>query len=81
MVIGEQPAGELAAARRGVASPEHINDGPSTHPSARLARVPRYRKVRDGTAMARRIGLDRIRSECAHFSEWLTRLETLPVLG
>ena len=77
----EQPAEELAAARRGAASPEHINDGPDTHPSARLDRLPGYRKVRDGTAVAERIGLDRIRRECAHFGEWLTRLETLPVLG
>ena len=72
---------ELATARRGAASPEHINDGPSTHPSARLGRLPGYRKVRDGTAVARRIGLDRMRRECAHFGEWLTRLESLPVLG
>ena len=27
------------------------------------------------------VGLDRIRRECAHFAEWLTRLESLPVLG
>ena len=77
----EQPAEELAAARRGAASPEHINDGPDTHPSARLKRLPGYRKVRDGTAVVERIGLDRIRRECAHFGEWLTRLESLPVLG
>ena len=77
----EQGADERAAARRGAASPEHINDGADTHPSARLQRLLGYRKVRDGTAVARRIGLDRIRSECAHFDEWLTRLESLPGLG
>ena len=72
---------ELAAAGRRAGSPEHINDGSKTHPSARLERLPGYRKVRDGTTVARRIGLDRIRSECAHFDEWLTRLESLPGLG
>ena len=77
----EQPAEELAAARRGAASPEHVNDGPDTHPSARLNHLPGYHKVRDGTAVAERIGLDRIRRECVHFGEWLTRLESLPVLG
>ena len=77
----EQPAEELAAVRRGAASPEHINDGPDTHPSARLKQLPGYHKVRDGTAVAERIGLDCIRRECAHFGEWLTRLESLPVLG
>ncbi len=76
----EQPAEELAAARRAAASPEHINDGPDTHPSARLRQLRGYHKVRDGTAVAERIGLDRIRRECAHFGEWLTRLESLPVL-
>lgn len=77
----EQGADELAAARRGAASPEHINDGPDTHPPARLERLAGYHKVRHGTALAQRIGLDRIRGECAHFSEWLTRLESLPVLA
>ena len=77
----EQGTDELAAARRGAASPEHINDGPDTHPSARLERLSGYRKVRDGTAVARRIGLDRIRRECAHFAEWVARLESLPALG
>ena len=77
----EQPAEELAAARRGAASPEHINDGRDTHPSARLERLAGYDKVRHGPALAERIGLDCIRRECAHFGEWLTRLESLPALG
>jgi len=77
----EQPAEELAAARRGAASPEHINDGRDTHPSARLARLARYDKVRHGRALAERIGLDCMRRECAHFGNWLTRLESLPELG
>ena len=77
----EEPAEELAAARRGAASPEHIDDGRDTHPSARLARLAGYDKVRHGPALAERIGLDRIRSECVHFGEWLTRVESLPVLG
>ena len=77
----EHGTDELAAARRGAASPEHINDGPDTHPSARLERLSGYRKVRDGSAVARRIGLDRIRRECAHFAAWFARLESLPALG
>lgn len=77
----ELPAEELAAARRGAASPEHINDGEHTHPSERLKQLTGYHKVRHGPALAERIGLDSIRRECAHFGEWLTRLESLPVLG
>ena len=73
-------AEELAAVRKGAASPEHINDGPETHPSARLERLSGYRKVRHGTAVAKRIGLERIREECRHFSAWLTRLESLSAL-
>ncbi|MCY4374868.1 MAG: DUF4276 family protein [Spirochaetaceae bacterium] len=82
----EQPAwagsvAELAVAGRRAGSPEHINDGSKTHPSARLERLSGYRKVRDGTAVARRIGLCRIRRECAHFADWVARLESLAALG
>ena len=71
---------ELAAARRGAASPEHINDGPDTHPSAGLERLAGYHEVRHGTALAGRIGLGRIREGCRHFAAWLTRLDSLSVL-
>ena len=76
----EQGVDEIAAARRGTASPEHIDGGPDTHPSARLEGLAGYHKVRHGTAVAKRIGLDRIREECRHFAEWLSRLESLPAL-
>ena len=76
-----QAAGSLEAARRGVSSPEHVNDGPNTHPSARLLELPGYRKVRHGVAVAARIGLERIRQECRHFAAWLSRIETLPATG
>ena len=74
--------GELENARRSARTPEHVNDGPNTHPSARLARLlrPRYNKVRHGTAVSARIGIDRIRAECRHFDAWLTRIEALPEL-
>lgn len=71
----------LERASFGVASPEHINDGDHTHPSARLGMLkPRYEKL-DGSSVAERIGLDRIRMKCAHFAGWLTRLESLQPLG
>ena len=74
--------GQLEAARRSVRSPEHINDGPETHPSARLENLlrPRYNKVRHGRAVSARIGIDRMRAECAHFDDWMARVETLPPL-
>ena len=75
-------ADQLEAARSGAASPEHINDGQDTHPSARLQRMltPRYQKVLHGSAAAGRIGLERIRAECKHFGDWLGRIEALQPL-
>ena len=71
----------LEAVRQSVTSPEHINDGDRTHPSARLKHLrPPYKKVSHGQAVSSRIGLGRIRAECRHFHNWLKRLESLPSL-
>jgi hypothetical protein len=70
----------LSAARSAFSTPEHINDGAATHPSARLAsalRSPGYRKVLHGSRLAEHIGLSRMRSECRHFDSWLSRIEAL----
>ena len=76
-----EEVGKLEAARHGASSPEHINDGERTHPSARLGNLPGYRKVQHGSALARRIGLKRIREECRHFGDWLSRVENLHTLA
>jgi hypothetical protein len=69
-------------ARTAARSPEHINDSVETHPSARLRVLrPSYEKVLHGVAVIERIGLARIRSECAHFDAWLKRLEALQPLA
>ena len=61
-------------------SPEHINDGPDTHPSARLKRLrPKFRKVAHGVAISSQIGLRRIRAERRHFDRWLDGIEALAV--
>jgi hypothetical protein len=68
----------LNRVRTAVSSPEHIDDGEETHPSAHLWRLnPRYEKVLHGAAATKRIGLERIRAECAHFAGWLGRIEAL----
>lgn len=73
---------QLKQARGSSGSPEHINDGPATHPSALLGILrPPYGKVRHGIAVSKEIGIQRIRAECRHFDEWLARLEALPPLG
>jgi hypothetical protein len=73
----------LRAARRSAATPEHVNDGPQTHPSARLhalLREPRFDKLLHGSMAAGRIGLATLRAECRHFGAWLQRLESLAPL-
>ena len=76
-------AGRKLASVVGVAdSPEHVNDGIGTHPSARIKDfLPGYRKVGHGARVAAAVGLERIRSECRHFGHWLGRIESLPPLG
>ena len=75
-------AGQLEGAWRPPSTPEHINDGSETHPSARLRNLlrPRYSKVRHGSAVSARVGLDRMRVECCHFGSWLARVEGLTPL-
>lgn len=70
----------LIQARAGAATPEDINDGHESKPSARLQallRDPSYRKVRHGPIVAERIGLARMELECPHFGGWLARLRLL----
>lgn len=60
------------------ATPEDINDSPTTAPSKRVEElVPGYEKPFLGTLAMLEIGIDRLRSECHHFRSWLERLESL----
>jgi len=73
-------AAALAEVRARVATPEDINHGHATKPSARLEALlhsPGYRKLRHGPIAAKRIGLNRMALECPHFARWLTHLRTL----
>lgn len=66
----------LQRIRDSFTTPEDINDDPITKPSGRvLHRFPGYQKVLHGPNTITRIGLDPIRRECAHFNEWVTKLE------
>ena len=61
---------------------ELINDNPITAPSKRIQRLfPGYRKGSSVNAhayrIAQHIGLERIRRQCPHFNEWITKLEQL----
>ena len=72
--------GRLASAVSLFDSPELVNGGEKTAPSKRIiAKVPEYegRKASAGPIIAGQIGLPALRSRCAHFAEWLSRLEVM----
>lgn len=59
-------------------NPELINESPETAPSKRILKLcDSYDKVDDGILILKEIGLNTLRSECHHFNEWLTQLESL----
>ena len=81
METGWAPALQaLSAVRAAVATPEDINQGHATKPSAQLETLlqsPGYRKLRHGPIAAERLGLNRMEQECPHFSGWLAQLWAL----
>ncbi|HJW87087.1 MAG TPA: DUF4276 family protein [Candidatus Brocadiaceae bacterium] len=59
-------------------SPEEINDDPAKAPAKRLEALKSgYRKVANGKAISEAIGIQTMRNQCAHFNDWLTKLERL----
>jgi hypothetical protein len=59
---------------------ERINDDPESTPSKRITRIfPGYKKGSSVNAHAYRIalaiGLERIRRQCPHLDQWLTKIE------
>lgn len=75
-------ASMLLQETRGVTSPEEINEGATTHPAARISnRITAYRKPLHGPLIAKRIGLERIRNNCPHFSNWIDTIENITNVG
>ena len=73
----------LKIIRDSVETPEHINDGYETKPSARLEKFlnnPNYRKTLHGTLAIEAIGIDKLLAECHHFAEWYNQLLALPAI-
>jgi hypothetical protein len=58
-------------------NPEKINDSPQTAPSKRLLSRANYIKTVHGPNIAKEIGLNSLREQCAGFSNWLNKLEAL----
>ena len=57
--------------------PEEINNSPLTAPSKRIEALlgGAFRKTSQGVAIARLIGIPKMRSACPHFDNWLERIE------
>jgi hypothetical protein len=76
-----QYAAALTALEQSIAAisnPEDINDGPTTHPSARLSMaIPTYEplKASNGLFVLLEAGLANVRTRCPRFDAWLTRWE------
>ncbi len=69
---------DLSEVRASFSTPEEINDNPETAPSRRIIKCsPAYQKAVHGPMVAKRIGLQVIRKQCAHFGAWLDWLEGL----
>ncbi len=60
--------------------PEKINTSVETAPSKRLEKIyRRYKKTTTGIAIAKDIGIDKMREQCPNFNLWLEKLEKLIV--
>ena len=76
--LGLADESQVQGIRDQFANPEEIDDDPRTAPSKRISRLdPSYQKPYDGMLIAQHIGLDTMRAECPHFSEWIKKLEAL----
>jgi hypothetical protein len=70
---------EIESILRECGEPEAINDNSETAPSKRLIKLShdKYRKTTIGIAMAKRIGIPRMRERCPLFNEWISKMENL----
>ncbi|HMF33501.1 MAG TPA: DUF4276 family protein [Candidatus Lokiarchaeia archaeon] len=67
---------KLQAIRVQFQSPEEIND--VNPPSRRIEElIPNYQKAVDGLNVIKKIGLDELRHQCLHFSEWCDKLQSI----
>lgn len=59
-------------------TPEHINKSPETAPSKRLEKlIPNYAKVKNGTILAKDMGIDVIMDKCKHFAGWIEKIKNI----
>ena len=64
-------------------NPELIDNSPETAPSKRIKktieskRLYRYNKPRSGAVIAAAIGMSKLMTKCAHFCNWVKRIEKI----
>lgn len=76
VLVQSEKQADFAAIRNQFETPEDINERPRLSPSNRIVGLfTGYKKPLRGPTAALRIGLERIRAECAHFTWWVTQLE------
>lgn len=74
----EQAINQLVTLLAEKGNPELINDKPETAPSKRIeALIPAYNKI-VGANVVGKIGMEWLKEHCAHFNEWVERLENIP---
>ena len=67
---------KLQAVKDNAETPEHINNSYETTPSRRIKSIINdYSKVRQGTIVAKHIGIDKMLSECKHFEQWINKIQ------
>jgi len=76
IVANEKAVVTLTKIKNDFESPEHINQSYDTAPSRRILKViPAYMKIRDGTLVAKALGIEVIAEQCPHFSRWLAKIK------
>ena len=74
-IANDRVVRQLQAIRNSAETPEHINNSAETAPSKRIQNVVNgYSKVRQGIIVAKYIGIDKMMSECRHFSAWINKI-------
>ncbi|HQF55122.1 MAG TPA: DUF4276 family protein [Fibrobacteria bacterium] len=78
--LGIKPE-KVEAILRECGEPEKINNSSETAPSKRLESLSgdRFKKTSTGIAIARAVGLSKMRAACPLFDAWISTLENLPV--
>jgi hypothetical protein len=60
---------------------EKINNSPETAPSKRIIKefngFHSYDKPKSGLSVTKKVGINELKNKCAHFNEWLEKLERL----